>query len=313
MLRMRTTLLKDELKKLKKKMKDEQEARREAAIAADEKEGALRESITNLLNAADMPINRARKLSEDSMSDALSLATDSNVQVLGLLQKTMGALSKLFSMIFPKVSQKKTLGEMADTFFIDSSEAIEIPSTFSRADSSLNPSAIDESELVRHLRDQISRLNKDITNLHAMAALVKRKSEIATTIEQHALDRLRAATESLSCLALGSTLRACPGNTWHVGWLPCKYFLALTEELDERAFLCDSEPGRAASGSVAVQGGAGSFFRRGCQGSGQGPALEPQGALQPLVTLHMAPAASLAHVISASDSSLGSVGTMEKE
>ncbi|KAK1694394.1 hypothetical protein QYE76_011091 [Lolium multiflorum] len=45
------TLLKDELKKLKKKMKDEQEARREAAIAADEKEGALRESITNLLNS----------------------------------------------------------------------------------------------------------------------------------------------------------------------------------------------------------------------------------------------------------------------
>ena len=43
-------LLKDELKKLKKKMKDEQEARREAAIAADEKEGALRESITNLLS-----------------------------------------------------------------------------------------------------------------------------------------------------------------------------------------------------------------------------------------------------------------------
>ncbi|KAK1606869.1 hypothetical protein QYE76_030542 [Lolium multiflorum] len=42
-------LLKDELKKLKQKMKDEQDARREAAIAPDEKEGVLRESITNLL------------------------------------------------------------------------------------------------------------------------------------------------------------------------------------------------------------------------------------------------------------------------
>jgi hypothetical protein len=42
-------LLKDELKKLKQKMKDEQEARREAAIASDKKEGALRESITNLM------------------------------------------------------------------------------------------------------------------------------------------------------------------------------------------------------------------------------------------------------------------------
>jgi hypothetical protein len=32
-----------------------------------------------------------------------------------------------------------------------------------------------------------------------------------------------------------------PGNTWHVVCFPCKYFLALTEELDERVVLCDSE------------------------------------------------------------------------
>ena len=44
------TLLKDELKKLRKKMKDEQEARREASAIADEKEGVLRESIANLLS-----------------------------------------------------------------------------------------------------------------------------------------------------------------------------------------------------------------------------------------------------------------------
>jgi predicted nucleic acid-binding Zn-ribbon protein len=43
-------ILKDELKRLNKKMKDEQEARREAFIVADEKEGALRESITSLLS-----------------------------------------------------------------------------------------------------------------------------------------------------------------------------------------------------------------------------------------------------------------------
>jgi hypothetical protein len=79
---------------------------------------------------------------------------------------------------------------------------LQIPSSSSRADPFLNPSPSDESDLVRRLRDQISRLNKDITTLHAMAALVKRKSEIATAIEQHALDRLRVATESLSCKCL---------------------------------------------------------------------------------------------------------------
>jgi predicted nucleic acid-binding Zn-ribbon protein len=43
-------ILKDELKKLKKKMKDEQEARCDASMIANEKEGALRESITSLLS-----------------------------------------------------------------------------------------------------------------------------------------------------------------------------------------------------------------------------------------------------------------------
>ncbi|KAK1681280.1 hypothetical protein QYE76_042128 [Lolium multiflorum] len=118
--------LKDELKKLKQKMKDEQDARREASIAADEKEGVLRESIANLLSAADMTINGARKLREDSMSDAPSLATESNIQFVGLLQKTKEALSRLFSMIFPKMKQHKTLGEMADAFFVDPSEPVEV-------------------------------------------------------------------------------------------------------------------------------------------------------------------------------------------
>jgi hypothetical protein len=43
--------------------------------------------IHSVAGAADVPINRARKLREDSMSDALSLATDANIQVFGLLQK----------------------------------------------------------------------------------------------------------------------------------------------------------------------------------------------------------------------------------
>ena len=75
-------------------------------------------------------------------------------------------------------------------------------SSSSRADPSSNLSASDESDLVRRLRGQISRLNKDNTTLHAMEALVKRKGEIAAAIEQHALDRLRVATESLSCKCL---------------------------------------------------------------------------------------------------------------
>ncbi|KAK1680333.1 hypothetical protein QYE76_041181 [Lolium multiflorum] len=119
-------LLKEDLKKLKRQMKDEQDARREAAAAVDKKEGVLHESITNLLEAADITITRGRMLREDSTSDALSLATESNIQVLGLLQRTKGALSGLYSMIFPKMKQDKTLGEMADAFLVDPSEPVEV-------------------------------------------------------------------------------------------------------------------------------------------------------------------------------------------
>ncbi|KAK1684560.1 hypothetical protein QYE76_045408 [Lolium multiflorum] len=45
----------------------------------------------------------------------------------------------------------------------------------------------------------------------------------------------------------------------------------------------------------------------------KGPAQAPEGPAQPLINLHVSPAASLLNVVSASDSSLGSAGTMEKE
>jgi hypothetical protein len=60
------------------------------------------------------------------MSDALSFATESGNQLQDLLKKTKGALSKLFSMMFPKLDQNMTLKEMVETFFIDSSEDIEV-------------------------------------------------------------------------------------------------------------------------------------------------------------------------------------------
>ncbi|KAK1632442.1 hypothetical protein QYE76_006757 [Lolium multiflorum] len=125
-------LLKEEVSKLKQQMKDEQDARRAAAVAIDKKEGVLRESIKDLLEAANITVTRRHQLREDSTSDALSLAAESNVQVLGLLQKARGALSRLYSMIFPKVKQDKTLCEMADAFLVDPSEPVEVLKRHSR-------------------------------------------------------------------------------------------------------------------------------------------------------------------------------------
>jgi hypothetical protein len=72
---------------------------------------------------------------------------------------------------------------------------LQVPSTSSRAESS--STAVDESELVHRLHNQISQLNKDMVGFHAMAVVVKKKSELATAVEQHALDSLRVATGSL--------------------------------------------------------------------------------------------------------------------
>ncbi|KAK1683345.1 hypothetical protein QYE76_044193 [Lolium multiflorum] len=194
-------LLKEEVKKLKQRLKDEQDAKHAAAAVIDKKEGALRESIKDLLDAADLTVTRRHQLREDSIADALSLAAESNIQVLGLLKKAKGALSRLYSMIFPKMKEDKTLDDMAASFLVDPSEPVEIPPSSSRAELFPNPSSNDESSLVRRLRDQVSSLDRDITSLRAMAALVKKKGEMATAIEQYALDGLHIATESLGFVA----------------------------------------------------------------------------------------------------------------
>nr|XP_051221385.1 uncharacterized protein LOC127339590 [Lolium perenne] len=65
------TLLKEELKKLKQKMKDDQDARSKAAIAVDEKEGVLRESIANLMVTAPDEDEENKRIHEkiEAMAD----------------------------------------------------------------------------------------------------------------------------------------------------------------------------------------------------------------------------------------------------
>jgi hypothetical protein len=43
-----------------------------------------------------------------------------------LLVKGKGALARMHSMIFPKIKQEKTLGQLIDTFAVDTKEVIEV-------------------------------------------------------------------------------------------------------------------------------------------------------------------------------------------
>ncbi|KAK1628805.1 hypothetical protein QYE76_003120 [Lolium multiflorum] len=76
-------LLKEEVKKLKQRLKDEQDAGNAAAVI-DKRKAPFHESIKDLLDAADLTVTRRHQLREDSIADALSLAAESNIQVLGL-------------------------------------------------------------------------------------------------------------------------------------------------------------------------------------------------------------------------------------
>jgi hypothetical protein len=82
--------------------------------------------------AADTPVDRSSKLRVDSMTDAISFAVDSGEQVQGLLKKTKAALSKLYALVFPKLSQEKTLGELAEVFIVGHDDPIEVLKRTSR-------------------------------------------------------------------------------------------------------------------------------------------------------------------------------------
>jgi hypothetical protein len=62
----------------------------------------------------------------DSIPDAISFVVDSSEHVQALLQKNKAALSRLFDLIFPKVDQNKTLGQLVDALSIDTDGTIEV-------------------------------------------------------------------------------------------------------------------------------------------------------------------------------------------
>jgi hypothetical protein len=75
---------------------------------------------------ADIPFNTVGKLLVDSSVDAISLAIESGDLVRALLQKNRAVLSRLHDMIFPNANQQNTLGQLADTFSVNTEGTIEV-------------------------------------------------------------------------------------------------------------------------------------------------------------------------------------------
>lgn len=152
--------LEKELGEVKAKLEEEVKLKEEAQSMVEKREDRLRKSAESLLGkpvqifhrfllpsldvyvsslsfmfgsgAADAPVDRSSKLRVDSMADAISFAVDSSEQVQKLLVKTKATLSKLYALVFPKLSQEKTLEELTEAFFVDNDDPIEVLKRTSR-------------------------------------------------------------------------------------------------------------------------------------------------------------------------------------
>ncbi|KAK1627426.1 hypothetical protein QYE76_001741 [Lolium multiflorum] len=118
--------LKVELGKLKEKLKEEEASRLVAEARAAEKDEILRQSSLALLEAANIPADALDRVPNNSPANAMSMILASHQLTRELLVKGKGALARMHSMIFPKIKQEKTLGQLVDAFAVDTKEVIEV-------------------------------------------------------------------------------------------------------------------------------------------------------------------------------------------
>lgn len=82
--------------------------------------------------AADIPVNRADELQVKAMDEPAAFAAESTARVQTVLTKAKNALSTMFSLVYPKLPQNKTLDELADVFVVQGASKIEVLKRTSR-------------------------------------------------------------------------------------------------------------------------------------------------------------------------------------
>jgi hypothetical protein len=64
-----------------------------------------------------------------------------------------------------------------------------------------------KSDRLQRMKTRISQMERDTRNVHAMAAIIKKKGEIALDAKRYALSNLQKATDSINCKCLILSLR----------------------------------------------------------------------------------------------------------
>ncbi|KAK1604071.1 hypothetical protein QYE76_027744 [Lolium multiflorum] len=244
--------LKEELGKLREKLREEEATRLAAEARAAEKDELLRQSSLALLEAANIPADAMDKIPNNSPANGVSMTLASHQLTRELLEKGKGVMARMHSMIFPKISQDKTLGQLIDAFAVNTKEVIEVFKRTSRTYGAVlafqlmmghgfkadieemskelpkeedgrfvdlstfkasavfpvpafvddSSGALSEDDRVQRMKDRITQLEKDLRSTYALAAIIKKKCEIAADVERYALTELHKATESLNFIAL---------------------------------------------------------------------------------------------------------------
>ncbi|KAK1629897.1 hypothetical protein QYE76_004212 [Lolium multiflorum] len=162
MARQEVDSLKEELGKLKERLEEEE-------TQAAEKDELLRQSSLALLEAANIPAAALDTVPNNSPANGVSMALASHQLTRELLEKGKGALARMHQMIFPKLKQDKTLGQLKP--------------------SRLTPRRLSRFSQCRHLSMTLRVL---------FLKLIGSSSEIAADVEWYALTELHKATESLN-------------------------------------------------------------------------------------------------------------------
>ncbi|KAK1649624.1 hypothetical protein QYE76_067429 [Lolium multiflorum] len=164
--------LKEELNKLKERLKEE-----EARTA--EKDELLRQSALALLEAADIPATALDKIPSNSPANGVSTVLAAHQLTRGLLDKGKGALARMHSMIFPKATQEKTLGQLIDAFAVDTKEVIEVFPVPSFVDDSSG--VVPENDRIQRMKDRITQMEKDLRSTYAWPRLSTRRARLQPT------------------------------------------------------------------------------------------------------------------------------------
>ncbi|KAK1684855.1 hypothetical protein QYE76_045703 [Lolium multiflorum] len=161
--RQKVDSLKEELGKLKEKLKEE---KRRGWLP---KLGQLKKMNSFAsLQAANIPADALDKVPNNSPANGVSMTLASHQLTRELLEKGKGAMARMHSMIFPKIKQDKTLGQLIDAFAVDTKEVIEVfPAPAFVDDSS---SDLPEGDRIQRMKDRIDQMEKDLRSTYALAA-----------------------------------------------------------------------------------------------------------------------------------------------